>query len=235
MVSIILVRPQLGENIGAVARIMFNFAVTELRLVAPRDGWPNQKAEDNAVGAIQLIRDATLYDTVEEALRDMQIVYATSARNRDLNKAVTTPERMANEIVGSPGDQKCAILFGPERSGLTNDELTLANKLINIPTNSFYSSLNLSHSVGIVCYELFKQVNPFLPVEQSQELANQQELLSFFEALEVKLRNRNFFRVAEKEPSMTRNIRNIFKRINPLTKQDIKTLYGIINCLSETD
>jgi tRNA/rRNA methyltransferase len=225
--TIILVRPQLGENIGAAARIMLNFGLTELRIVAPRDGWPSQAAEAMAVGAIEVIKCAKIFATLEQSIEDIDMLYGTTARHRYMHKAWLE----CKELTMPPVNQKLAIMFGPERSGLSNEEVALADKILSIPVNPNFTSINLAQAVGIICYELTKISNKeklkidYQPVKQG-------DLNSFFTSLEQMLTERDFFKVADKKPGMMRNIKNIFKRITPLTKQDLSTLYGIIKTLN---
>ena len=231
--AIILVRPQLGENIGACARIMCNFNVEDLRIVSPRDGWPNEKALEMAKHASHIIEHATIYDTLQDALHDIHLLYATTVRPRYMVKPVMTPKKAIETIYAHP-DTKSALLFGPERSGLSNDEITLANAIITIPVGSQYASLNLAQAVAILTYEYFafttSSSDDTLPLGISQ-LATRSELAGLLEHLEKALDQTGFFYVPEKREHMVRNIRNIFSR-SPLTDQDIRTLHGIIRSLS---
>ena len=232
--TIILVEPQLGENIGTAARAMLNFGLTELRLVRPRDGWPNEKAVSAASGADVVVEGAALFDTTEAAIADLNRVYATSARRRDMLKTVTTPAAAAaamhHELTAGA---KVGVLFGPERTGLTNDDVTLADTLISVPLNPAYASLNIAQAVLLIGYEWFQHGH-----ESSDErfdtgrtyAAPRQELLRFFEHLEGELDASGFLKPPEKRPAMIRNIRNMFQRAG-LMEQEVRTLRGIVTAL----
>jgi tRNA/rRNA methyltransferase len=233
--AIILVDPQLGENIGAAARAMLNCGLTELRLVRPRDGWPNEKALANASGADAVIEGARLFDSTEAAIADLTRVYATTARPRDMVKVVETPRFAAAEIRArlAAGD-RIGILFGPERTGLVNDDIALADALICVPLNPAFSSLNLGQAVLLVGYEWFQSADA-TPARQlvtnATRPAVKEELLNFFAHLERELDESGFLRNVEKRPSMVRNIRSMFDRAE-LTEQEIQTLHGIVKELS---
>jgi tRNA/rRNA methyltransferase len=227
----ILIRPQLGENIGAVARVMKNFGLYDLRIVSPRDGWPNKAAQSMAVGAIDIIEQAKIFDCLPEAIEDINTIYASTARKRDLNKQVVCSHDIASEL--SNGAGKIAILFGPENSGLSNEDLTRSNKIITIPVNQNFSSINIAQAAGIIAYEisqLYEDVS-FVP-NQASEIATFTELNNFFVYLERELEKNSFFQVPEKKPGMTNNIRSIFTRIDKLSSQEVRTLMGIIKSLT---
>ncbi len=226
MTSIILVNPQMGENIGAAARVMLNFGFTGLRLVAPRDGWPNRKAVDMSSGAVEKI-NVTIFENFESAIADLEILYATTARNRDMDKTVITP----GQIELSP---KTGIVFGPERTGLGNYEISLCNKIVEIPVNPEFSSLNLAQSVAVICYELRKSGISEVPNLRNSEvpLATKAELEGLYKHLEDELEKRNFFSTPEKQPGMMINIRNMLERAE-LLPQEVRTLRGIIRSLAE--
>jgi tRNA/rRNA methyltransferase len=233
--AIILVDPQLGENIGAAARAMLNCGLEELRLVRPRDGWPNEKALANASGADSVIENARLFDSTEDAIADLTRVYATTARPRDMVKVVETPRFAAAEIRArlAAGD-RIGILFGPERTGLVNDDIALADALICVPLNPAFSSLNLGQAVLLVGYEWFQSADETPPrqlVTNTTRPAVKEELLNFFAHLERELDESGFLRNVEKRPSMVRNIRSMFDRAE-LTEQEIQTLHGIVKELS---
>jgi tRNA/rRNA methyltransferase len=234
---IILVEPQLGENIGMCARAMLNCAVTELRIVNPRDGWPNEMAIKTSAGAIDLLEKAKLYPSTKEAIADLEFVLATTARERGMTKQVYTPETAAHEIrrrnTGSA--QKCGILFGRERTGLENDEIAMANAILNIPLNPGFSSLNLAQAVLLTCFSWLNAENPFQLIENSGEdghttVANKDEIEMFLKHLEESLTDSDFFRSPEQKPTLLLNIRNFFFRAAP-TQQDVRTLHGIVKCL----
>lgn len=233
--AIVLIGSQLGENIGTAARAMLNCGLTELRLVAPRDGWPNEKAVAAASGADMVLDGARLFDTAADAVADLNIVYATTARRRDMLKTVLTPRRAAAEMRSAAGQGvRAGVLFGPERKGLHNDDVTLADKIIEVPLNPAFSSLNLAQAVLIVAYEwrMAGDATPAasLPHGHTQP-ASKQDLLHLFEHLERELDEVGFLHPPEKRPSMVRNLRNIFQRAD-LREQEVRTLRGVIADLS---
>ncbi|MCC8482983.1 MAG: RNA methyltransferase [Rickettsia endosymbiont of Labidopullus appendiculatus] len=228
MPIIILVEPQMGENIGATARAMKNFNASELRIVTPRDGWPNKRARSVAVSAIDIIDDAKIYDSLEASIEDIDYLYATSVASRNINKDYVLSENLSQDC---PAGLKVGIMFGRENCGLQNREITYAHKIININTGDF-SSLNIAQSVIIICYELFRSKQSRVNVSNEQELASRGELGYFFEHLFTELNNKNFFKVPEKKLHMTQNIMNIFTRIDKLSSAELQTLRGIITTLS---
>jgi tRNA/rRNA methyltransferase len=231
---VILVEPQLGDNIGATARAMLNCGLTELRLVSPRDGWPNPQAHSMASGADRVLEEARLFERVEDAIADLQRVYATTARHRDMVKHVVTPRRAAEEIRSAEGrGERCGFLFGRERIGLTNDEVVLADALLNVPLNPEFSSLNLAQAVLLVVWEWYQAGDATAPrqlVEAGHATATREELLNFYDHLEAALDARGFFRVAAKRPSTVRTLRNIFQR-SELTDRDVRILHGVLTAL----
>ena len=234
--AIILVEPQLGENIGMAARAMGNFALSRLRIVNPRDGWPNVAAQRAAAGADDILEHVELFDTVEQAVADLDLLFATTARAHDQAKPVLAPEAAAREIVGhiSTGG-RTGILFGRERWGLTNDEVARANRIVTFPVNPGFASLNLAQAVLLMGYEWFKLSTagelPFAMPERS-ERASQHQMEAFFENLVRELDRVEFLRPAEKRETMLVNLRNIFFRMEP-TKQDMHTLHGVIMAIAE--
>jgi len=232
---IVLVEPQLGENIGAAARAMANFGLSRLRLVKPRQAWPNDKARMMAAGADRILDQAGLFDTLEAAIADCSFVLATTARAHDQAKPVIGPQQAAAEIaprIASGGT--VAILFGRERNGLENDEVALADRIVTLPVNPAFASLNLAQAVVIVAYEWFKLVGSGLPfaMPQKSKAAPKQQLLAFFASLERELEKVEFFRPPDKRETMQINLRNIFTRMQP-TQQDIQTLHGVIMAIAE--
>lgn len=232
---IILVKPQLGENIGMCARAMLNCAVTELRIVAPRDGWPSESALSASAGAVEVIGNAKIFNTTADAIADLEYVLATTARSRDMSKPVILTDVAAREIRtrNNSGVQKCGILFGPERSGLENEDAVMANVLLNIPLNPQFSSLNLSQAVLLVCHAWLSADNPFVSAEiltDEETLAKKSDIEFLLNRLEGEIASRDFFRCPEQRPTIVRNIRNFFFRGQP-TEQEIRTLQGIISCL----
>lgn len=224
--SIILVRPQLGENIGLAARAMGNFGITDLRLVSPRDPWPNSLAQNASVGARPIIEGATLYESLEAAIGDLQWVFCTTARQRYIKKEFYTLKEGATLIKGF-ASQKTGIVFGPEQTGLTNEEISLCHVALSVPTHPSVPSLNLAHAVLLCAYE-FSQLEPSFspgPLPASQEKIF--FLLSF---LEENLEKENFFVPLEKKEKMLQNLRDIFLR-RPLSPDDINTLFGVLKSL----
>ena len=233
---IILVEPQLGENIGAAARVMANFGLSRLRLVRPRDGWPNIQATRSASGADRILDDAVLYDTVEAAIADCTLVLATTARAHDQAKPVLSPQDAAPFLAPHvAAGESVAVMFGRERWGLENDEVALADRIVTYPVNPAFASLNLAQAVAILSYEWFKHATgnalPFA-MPQKSEPAPKQQLQAFFDNLERELDQIEYFRPLDKRATMLVNLRNIFARMQP-TRQDIQTLHGIVMALSE--
>lgn len=220
----------MGENIGAAARVMLNFGLTDLRVIAPRDGWPNPKAVDMAKNAKEVLDNAHIFDSLKEAMHDIHHLYATTARPRDMEKPVKTARETINKIYQSTG--KSAIMFGPERTGLTNEELTLASAITIIPVAPEYTSLNLAQSVAIMCYEFFATEHQTLelPEHFSYDAASKKEIGLMLEHLTDTLDRQHFFKVPEKREKMLQNIFNIFTRID-LNEQEVRTLRGIFKSL----
>jgi tRNA/rRNA methyltransferase len=233
---VVLVEPQLGENIGAAARAIANFDLSQLRLVNPRQGWPNDKARMMATGAGRVVDAAALYPNLAEAIGDCSFVIATTARAHDQAKPVIGPaeaaELMAPRVAAG---ENVAILFGRERNGLENDEVALADAILTLPVNPAFASLNLAQAVVIVAYEWFKLAGggklPFGQPNKSAP-APKQQLLTFFAAIERELEKVEFFRPPDKRDTMQINLRNIFTRMQP-TRQDIQTLHGVIMAIAE--
>jgi tRNA/rRNA methyltransferase len=233
---VVMVEPQLGENIGAAARAMGNFGLKRLRLVKPRQGWPNPKATVMAAGADTILESAQLFDTLEAAIADCTVVLATTARAHDQAKPVVGAEEAARMMAADiAAGEEVAVVFGRERNGLENDEIALADRIITLPVNPAFASLNLAQAVVIVGYEYFKLVTggalPFVMPQRSPQ-AGKQQLAAFFATLERELEKVEFFRPPEKRDTMTINLRNIFNRMSP-TQQDIQTLHGVVTALVE--
>lgn len=232
--SIILSHPQMGENIGAAARAMLNFGLSDLRLVSPRDGWPNLRATDMSSGALERMPPVQVFETLNDAVADLQVVYATTARGRDMVKPVFTPRSAAEETCARP-DIKTGFVFGAERTGLTNDEISVCHNIIHIPTNPEFSSLNLGQAALLVAHELYQAQDntsdqvfdhgDSVPVERA-------EFDNFFQRLQGELEHAGFFKSEGLKPTMIRNIRNIFSRIQ-LSDQEAKTLHGILSALTK--
>ena len=229
--AIILVRPQLGENIGASARAMLNCGLTDLRIVDPRDGWPNPQAVRSASGADEVIENARIYETTGQAIAGLGRVFASSARRRDMVKPVMTPEGAAREMRRTEAEgSRCGVLFGAERMGLENDDVVLADTLVEAPLNPAYKSLNLAQAVLLISWSWFRLADE--TPEARLELggtrpATKDELLNFFTRMEARLIESGFLFPEAKRPAMIRNIRNMFQRM-ALTEQDLRTLHGIV-------
>ncbi|MBV8439122.1 MAG: RNA methyltransferase [Hyphomicrobiales bacterium] len=239
--AVILVRPQLAVNIGMCARAMANFGLDDLRLVNPREGWPRsdeyrEVAYSAAAGATGLLDSARVFATVEAAVADLHYAYATTARERGQMKAVLSASAAMSAAALAEGERR-GILFGPERTGLDNDEVAIADSIITFPSSPAYASLNLSQAVLLCGYEWFKAAHgdapPAATIPRAASPPAQREmLLAFFDYLEAKLDENGFFRPATKRPGMRRNLRNIFNRME-LTQQDVRTLWGAMVRLAE--
>ncbi|MGE5064166.1 MAG: RNA methyltransferase [Myxococcales bacterium] len=226
---IVLVRPQLGQNIGKAARAMLNFGLTEMRLVAPRDGWPNPDAGPSASGADVVLERAQVFDTAEQAIADCSQVFASTVRRRDLVMPVVRPEEMADQIASSP--ERSAILFGAERSGLETEEVALANAIVTVPINPGFGSLNLAQAVILLAYEWSKRSNLAMPTEKELEpAAPHAELEGLIGQLNEELHGKGYFH----PPSRTQATKNTLRTI--LTKtgwssREVKAVRGIIRAL----
>ena len=245
--AVILVNPQLGENIGTAARAMANFALSEMHIVDPRDGWPNERARQTASGADHIITAARLHGTCEEALAPFNRVYATTARPRGMTKQVMTPEQAAADMHERTGrGERVAVMFGRERWGLNNDEVALADVIITAPVDPQFASLNIAQAVLLVGYEWYKPVakslgmgtgelpameGPGLKVRGDDGLASKQELLGLFEHLEGELAKAGFFKSPAMKPVMVRNLRNMLQRTE-FSQQEVRTFRGIIASLT---
>ncbi|MEE9454051.1 MAG: RNA methyltransferase [Paracoccaceae bacterium] len=234
--AFILVNPQMGENIGGAARAMWNFGLDRMRLVKPRDGWPNPKAVAMASGAGRVLDNVRITDTTSEALADLNYVFATTARSRDLTNLVMTPERAmahARELIKD--GQKVGVLFGPERAGLQNADIIQANALISIPVNPAFASLNLAQCVLLLAYEWRRQhsqQHAEVTAMAGTRFAEAIEVQKLVERLESRLDEIGFFWPEQKRLSMVENIRNMVSRL-PLTDADVRTLHGIFRALAE--
>jgi tRNA/rRNA methyltransferase len=233
---IILVEPQLGDNVGAAARAMANFGLSELRLVRPRDGWPNPRAWVAASGADRILDEARLCDSVAAAIGDCSYVLATTARAHDQAKPVIAPDAAARAIAPRiAAGERVGVLFGRERYGLENAEVSLADCIVTLPVNPAFASLNLAQAVVVIAYEWFKLASggalPFAMPQKSQA-APREQLMAFFAMLERELNRVEFLRPPEKSETMLINLRNIFHRMEP-TQQDIQTLHGAILAIAE--
>ncbi len=227
----VLVRPQMGENIGAAARAMWNFGLDAMSIVSPRDGWPNQKAVAMASGAGRLLDQARLSDTTAEALCDTHFVYATTARSRDLTKDGFSPEAAMQDAARRIADgDRVAVLFGPERAGLENDDIARANAIISVPVNPDFPSLNLAQCVLLTAYEWRRATTDVKTVETAlagTEFATGIEIDKLAEHYEDRLETAGFFFPPEKAEGMKTVLRNLWSRM-PLTRADVQMLHGIL-------
>jgi len=229
--AMVLVRPQMGENIGAAARAMWNFGLDHMRIVAPRDGWPNPAAVAMASGAGRLLDEARLCRDLPEALADCDFVFATTARDRDLTKPVFSPEAAMTEAARRIAEgQRVAVLFGPERAGLENDDIARANAVVSVPVNPSFASLNLAQCVLLMGYEWMRQTSDILL--QSTEMAGTdwasgQEVEHLARHYEDRMQTAGFFFPDHKAASMKINLRNMWSRM-PLTRADVQMLHGMM-------
>jgi len=233
--SIILINPQLGENIGMAARAILNNSLGHLRLVAPVHGWPNEHAIKPSAGAKVVLDTVEVFANTKQAVADLTHVYATTARDRDMTKRVITAKAAASEMRRFiKAGYKPGVIFGRESWGLSNDDVAMADTLITIPLNPAFSSLNLAQAVLLVGYEWFqsgdKTKGVDVQIPKNTRIANKGELIGLFEHLEKELDNCGFLRPPEKRPTMVNNIRNVFQRAN-MTEQEVRTFRGIISGL----
>ncbi|PRX32761.1 tRNA/rRNA methyltransferase [Meinhardsimonia xiamenensis] len=229
--AFVLVRPQMGENIGAAARAMLNFGLERMRLVAPRDGWPNPRAVAMASGAGRVLDAAGLFDTTAEAVADCTHVYATTARPRGLVKRVLTPEAaMAEARELTAEGARVGVLFGPERSGLENDDIARATAIITVPVNPAFPSLNLAQSVLLMAYEWGRQTIPPPAGAPAADLATREEVERLADHWEARLEEAGFFFPPEKAAGMKLNLRNLWARM-PLTRGDVQIFHGALRQL----
>ena len=235
--SIILIGPQMGENIGASARAMLNFGIENMRIVNPRDGWPNSRAKSMSAGAGRVLDNAQLFNKTSEALSDLNFVFATTARTRDLSKEVMSPERAmlyARSLIQE--GKNVGFMFGPESSGLSNEDIAQANVLVSVPVNPDFSSLNLSQCVLLLAYEWQRQVTtipPEIMTLAGTELASIKEIQSLVDRSEEALSARNFLWPKDKSESMLLSFRNMFSRLK-LTKMDVQIFHGIFKAMEKS-
>ncbi len=237
--TIILVEPQLGENIGMAARAMLNCGLTDLRLVNPRDGWPNDSAQAASAGAEQVINATKIFKNTQEAVADLNLVFATTARKRDMTNRILTPRKAALEMHDtlSALNGSVGVLFGPEAKGLKNEDVTQADAIIMIPVNPLFSSLNLAQAVFVIGYEWYLKIIKTKPskeflIPKKNQQAKKSELNGIIQHLVDELDQTGFFHVHEKRSAMIRNLRNIFQRAC-LTEQEARTLRGVISSLTK--
>lgn len=226
---IVLVRPQLGQNIGKAARAMLNFGLTEMRLVAPRDGWPNPEAGPAASGADVVLERAQLYDTVKSAVADCHQVFASTVRRRDLVMPVLGPENMADRIAGS--EERSAILFGPERSGLETEDVALANAIVTVPINPAFGSLNLAQAVILLAYEWSRRSDLAQPpAKEPEPPAPHGEVEGLIGHLEAELETKGYFHPPSRSQATKNTIRTIFTKTG-WSSREVKAVRGIIRAL----
>ncbi|WP_136442485.1 RNA methyltransferase [Pacificoceanicola onchidii] len=229
--SFVLVRPQMGENIGAASRAMWNFSLDRMRLVAPRDGWPNPNATAMASGAGRLLDEAQVFDDIAGAVGDCTYVFATTARPRDLTKPVYSPEEAMREAAKRIGEgQKVAVMFGPERAGMENEDIAQANAIISVPVNPQFASLNLAQCVLLCAYEWQRASSEVIHLHQElagTDWAEVQEIDHLSKHYEDRLDEAGFFFPEHKAGSMKLNLRNLWSRL-PLTRADVQMLHGIM-------
>lgn len=231
----VLVRPQMGENIGAAARAMWNFELSRLRLVAPRDGWPNPRATALASGAGRVLDDAGLFGSVAEAVGDCTHVYATTARARGLALPVMTPEAaMAEARALSAQGARCAILFGPERAGLENEDVVHASRIVTVPVNPAFFSLNLAQCVLLLAYEWRRSAADAGPADDTEVArASAVEIRKLFEHWEQRLDDAGYFFPPEKADHMRLNMRAMFTRLS-LSRADVQVMHGMLRQLTRS-
>ena len=228
---IVLVRPQLGQNIGKAARAMLNFGLTEMRLVAPRDGWPNPDAGPAASGADVVLERAQLFDTVEEAIADCSLVFASTVRRRDLVMPVLGPEQMADQVHAS--SERSAILFGAERSGLETEEVALASAIVTVPINPEFGSLNLAQAVILLAYEWSRRAELAQPpAKELEPVAPHGEIDGLIKHLDDELERKGYFHPPSRTQATKNTIRTIFTKTG-WSSREVKAVRGIIRALVE--
>ncbi len=229
----ILVKPQLGENIGACARSLKNFGFKKLNIVSPKFIFPNQKAKVTSVGAFDVINKTKVFDNVNSAVSEFNLVISLSARRRDINKKHITMQDLSR-ILNKKKYSKIGFMFGPEASGLSNQDISFSNLILQIPTSKKFKSLNLSHSLTIVCYEIFKNLNQKLFIKGGNDIkiSSKSKITSVIKYLINLLEKKNFFLPTEKKHSMINNIHNLFYRLEPNDKE-LRILASIISSLNK--
>jgi tRNA/rRNA methyltransferase len=236
---VILIRPQMGENIGAAARAMSNFGLSELRLIAPRDGWPNQRAFETASGGQPIIEAAQVYPDLPSAMHDISHAYATTARPRDMAKRVLLPGEAVREAVQHQSSGvRCALVFGPERTGIENEELMLCDTIVTIPTSVQNPSLNLGQAVIVMCYEWLQATlsahtqGVITPLSPEIIPASKEEMNGMFTQLEQYLDAAEYFRTEQKKPIMWQNLKTMLLR-GQWSTQELRSFRGMLRCLYE--
>lgn len=225
--SVILVRPQMGENIGAAARAMMNFGLRDLRIVAPRDGWPNIKALEMAAHARAIVDQASLFPDVPSAIADLQFVVAATARRRDLALSCYSPVEMTKHVDGI----RAGWMFGPENNGLSNDDVAFAQAIVTIPTDEANASLNIAQSVVVLAYQWFVMQRAPSDTAQEDALASVGDVEALFAQLDRALQQRHFYKTPELQPFMQRQLRAMIARAQ-LREKEVNIVHGIIATLT---
>jgi len=231
----ILVKPQIGENTGACARSLKNFGFTKLNIVSPKHSWPNIKAKATSVGAYDILKKAKIFDSTSEAINEFDIVFSLSSRTRDINKKHITINKFL-KIIDHNKDIKYGLMFGPEASGLSNKDLSFSNYVLEIPTSKKFKSLNLSHSLTIICYEIFKifSLKKIIKSSKNFKISSKKNIKKLVDHLKYLLVQKNFFTPEEKKHSMIMNINNLFYRFEPNDKE-LRILASIISTLAKNN
>ncbi len=230
-VGFVLIKPQLPENIGFCARALKNFGFKKLDLVQPKEKWPKRKAVSKSVGANDIIKKTKIYSDIKSAVNSYDIVYASSARKRDINKKHLSFKQFIESIKKNK-NKNIGVIFGPEASGLSNEDITHSNYIFKIPVSKSFESINLSHSLILVCFELFKALKPGYLKKQKKltDIASKKNFNTFFDFLENKLEKKGFFNPKEKKKTMLINLRNIFGRIE-LSSKELRILSSVFSKL----
>ena len=231
----VLIQPQLGENIGASARSLKNFGFNNLFITNPKCSWPNIKAKATSVGAFDIINKTKVFKNTNSAIKNFDLVFSFSARKRDINKKHISMYNFL-KIIKKQEKKKIGLMFGPEASGLSNLDLSYANYVVQIPSSPKFKSMNLSHSLTIICYEIFKQLNfeKFKKKSKNTETASKKNISSLLDHLKALLQNKGFFTPEEKKQSMNMNINNLFYRMEPSDKE-LRILASIISSLAKNN
>jgi len=229
----ILVKPQIGENIGSSARSLKNFGFSKLNIVSPKQTWPNAKAKVTSVGAYDIVKKAKIFDNTKSAINEFNIVFALSSRKRDINKKHISINQFL-KIISSQNKLKFGLMFGPEASGLSNKDLSFSNYIIQIPTSKNFMSMNLSHSVTVICYEIFKLFNSFKFKKKitNTKISSKKNISILVSHLKHLLDKKGFFLPEEKKHSMNMNINNLFYRMEPSDKE-LRILASILSSLAK--
>ena len=230
-IGFLLVKPQLPENIGFSARGLKNFGFKNLDLVNPKETWPNKKAVATSVGAKDILRKTKVYSNIKDAINKYDIIYASSARRRDINKRHLSFDQFIKSIKRNK-KRKIGIIFGPEASGLSNEDISYSNYIFKIPVNEKFESINLSHSVILICYEIFKSLKPnyFRKEKKLVDIITKKKLNTFVDFLENRLEKKGFFSPSEKKKTMLINLRNIFGRTR-LSNKELRILSSVFSKL----